>query len=54
MDRWEYRVEVSKDGLHVGQLDSLGRQGWRLVSEIIIEDPHKGRTIRAVFERRRD
>ncbi|MFL1380429.1 hypothetical protein [Nocardiopsis protaetiae] len=54
MQRWEYRIEESASGLNRSQLDNLGRQGWRLVSEIILDDPYKGRTIRAVFERVRD
>ncbi|MGQ4266429.1 hypothetical protein [Nocardiopsis changdeensis] len=54
MQRWEYRIEESGRGLNRSQLDNLGRQGCRLVSEIVLDDPHKGRTIRAIFERLRD
>lgn len=54
MQRWEYRIEESVSGLNRAQLDNLGSQGWRMVSEIVLDDPHKGRTVRAIFERPRD
>ncbi|MDT0305045.1 hypothetical protein [Streptomonospora wellingtoniae] len=54
MQRWEYRVEEHEYGLSQGRLDSLGRSGWELVSEVVLPDERRGPKIRAVLKRPTD
>ncbi|GAA4911146.1 hypothetical protein [Streptomonospora salina] len=53
MQRWEYAVEETEFGLSQGRLDSLGRSGWELVSEVVLPEELSRRTarIRAVLKR---
>lgn len=54
MQRWEYRIEETDHGPHNGRLNSLGADGWELVSEVVLVDGRGDRTVRSVFRRRRD
>lgn len=51
--KWEYQVEISDDGPQNGTLRTMGRQGWELISEVVVPDPRarKGHRIRSVFKR---
>ena len=51
--KWEYQVEKSEKGPQDGTLKTLGRQGWELVSEVVLADPRatNGQVVRTVFRR---
>lgn len=37
--KWEYKVEITQDGVHPADLRTLGAQKWELVSETAWSDP---------------
>ncbi|MBB5495788.1 hypothetical protein [Nocardiopsis metallicus] len=51
--KWEYLIEKREDGVQDGTLRTMGRQGWELVSEVVVSDPRakNGHFIRSVFKR---
>lgn len=54
MQRWEYRIEETDHGPHNGKLNTLGAEGWELVSEVVVGDPPRRPVVRSVFRRPRD
>lgn len=49
MKRWEYRVEGMFDWMHDDSLNTLGAQGWELIT---IERAGSGEWRRYIFKRR--
>jgi len=56
VSEWEYRVEeIAGAGLGYAKLRSLGKDGWELVSEVVLPDPKAwgGYWVRATFKKPR-